>query len=423
MAETKKSVFRLSNTALWSFVAMVAGAFLGLAFPETMSDLKFIGDIWLKCINMIVIPLVLCIVTLAIATQEDAKTLGRLAARIAIYYAITSFAAVAIGLALSMVLKPGSGVNLEGLAATEITETTAFTVEAFVSGLFTNNLFKTFTEGNLLQTMVIAIMFGIALLQVKNKESRAQVIGIIQAVNDMIFAYLNMIIKLTPIGVLFLIADSFGKFGFSIFTSMAGLIGTYWLSILLMTLLVYCTILWIVAKINPVKFIKDTSEVWMFTIATCSGSASIPVALKNVREKFGVPNRIADFCISIGGQLNSHGSALMYGCVLIFISQMYGVPLDLGTMIRIVFVGALISASGGGIPGSGIVKLSIVISTFGLPVEVVGIIAGFYRFFDMGTTTGNVLGDIAGTVTIAKMEENRAKKLGIPFGDDNELAN
>src|SRR5699024_6710234 len=118
-----------------------------------------------------------------------------------------------------------------------------------------------------------------------------------------------------------------------------------------------------------------------------------------------VPDHIADFCITVGGQLNSHGSALLYGCVLIFISQMYDIQFSLATMIQIVLVGSLISVSGGGIPGSGIVKLSIVISTFGLPAEVVGIIAGFYRFFDMGTSTGNVLGDIAGTVTISKLEE------------------
>ncbi|HLQ41045.1 MAG TPA: dicarboxylate/amino acid:cation symporter [Tetragenococcus sp.] len=415
MAKTKKSVFRLSNTALWSFIAMVAGALLGLAFPEVMEQFKVIGDIWLKCINLIVIPLVLCIVILAIAQQEDAKSLGRVALRIAIYYAITTFFAVAIGLALSMILKPGNGVDLSGLHATKVDQTTTFTAESFISGLFTDNLFKTFTDGNLLQTMVIAILFGIALLQVKNKESRRKVIHMIESLNDMIFSYLNMIIKLTPIGVFFLIADSFGKFGFSIFTSMAGLIGTYWLSILLMTLLVYCVVLWIVARISPLQFIKDTSEVWLFTIATCSGSASIPIALKNVKEKFGVPDHIADFCITVGGQLNSHGSALLYGCVLIFISQMYDIQFSLATMIQIVLVGSLISVSGGGIPGSGIVKLSIVISTFGLPAEVVGIIAGFYRFFDMGTSTGNVLGDIAGTVTISKLEEKHAKKLGIPF--------
>ena len=103
----------------------------------------------------------------------------------------------------------------------------------------------------------------------------------------------------------------------------------------------------------------------------------------------------------------------MYGCVLVFISQMYNIPLSLGTMGQMILVGSLISGSGGGIPGSGIVKLSILVSTFGFPAEIVGIIAGFYRFFDMGTTTGNVLGDVAGTVTVAKLEERTAKKRGI----------
>lgn len=182
---------------------MLAGAVLGVTFPDVMEQFKVIGDIWLKCINMIVIPLVLCIVILAIAEQEDAKSLGRVALRIAIYYAITTFFAVGIGLALSMILKLGSGVSLSGLHAAKVSQTMNFTAESFISGLFTDNLFKTFTEGNLLQTMVIAIMFGIALLQVKNKESRAKIIHMIESLNDMIFSYLNMIIKLTPIGVFF----------------------------------------------------------------------------------------------------------------------------------------------------------------------------------------------------------------------------
>lgn len=415
MAKTKKSIFRLDNTAFWSFVMMILGAILGLLFPEIMGKLKFIGDIWIDCIQMMLIPLVLCIVTLAIGSQEDMRTLGRVAVRITIYYILTTLAAIAIGLGLALLLKPARGVVLSDYEITEISQTTSFTVEAFVTGLFSSNIFASFSEGNLLQTMVIAILLGVAVLRVKNQETKLRFINAIESFNDVINEFLRMLIKLAPIAVLFLIADSFSKYGFSIFSSMVGLIGTFWLSILVNTLVVYCTILWAISGINPVQFIKDTAEVWTFAIASCSGAACIPLSIKNVKEKFQVPDHIADFCLTIGGQLNSHGTALMYGCVLVFISQMYNIPLSLGAMIQIILVGSLISASGGGIPGSGIVKLSILVSTFGFPAEIVGITAGFYRFFDMGTTTGNVLGDVAGTVTVAKLEERTAKKRGIPL--------
>src|SRR5699024_11262517 len=132
---------------------------------------------------------------------------------------IANYVLVANAPAQNIILKNKYGFELSDLHATKVDQTTTFTAESFISGLFTDNLFKTFTDGNLLQTMVIAILFGIALLQVKNKESRRKVIHMIESLNDMIFSYLNMIIKLTPIGVFFLIADSFGKLGFSIFTS------------------------------------------------------------------------------------------------------------------------------------------------------------------------------------------------------------
>ena len=242
MAKNKKSIFRFSNTALWSFIMMILGAILGLLFPETMSKLKFIGDIWIDCIQMMLIPLILCIVTLAIGTQEDMKALGRVAVRITIYYVLTTFAAVAIGLGLAFLLNPARGVVLSDYEVTEISSTTSFTVETFITGLFSDNVFSSFSEGNLLQTMVIAILLGIAILRVKNQQSKVCFINAIESLNDVINEFLRMMIKLAPIAVLFLIADSFGKYGFSIFSSMVGLIGTFWLSILVNTLVVYCTI-------------------------------------------------------------------------------------------------------------------------------------------------------------------------------------
>lgn len=414
----KKSVFRFSNTALWSFIAMIIGAILGMVAPNLMADLKFIGDIWLKAITMAVIPLVFCIIILAIANQDDLTALGRISFRIVVYYMLTTVISIILGIALAWFIKPGQGMSIEGFTVTKVTgDIGDFTIANFVTNLFTSNLIKTFSDGNILQTLVAGVLFGIAVLIIKEKVHKTRVINMVNSLTEMIYSYLRMIIRVTPIGVLFLIADSFGKYGFQIFTSMAGLIGTFWLSIALMILLVYCPILWFVAGISPLKFVKDTTEVWMMAIATCSSTACIPVNIKNCREKWSVPEYINNFCITIGGQVNSHGSSLMYACVFVFTCQVYNIPLELGTMIKLVIVGTLVASSGGGIPGSGIVKLAIVMSTFGFPPEIVGIIAGFYRFFDMGTTTGNVVGDVAGTVTISKMEEKRAKKLGIPFGD------
>ena len=411
MEKKKKSIFRLSNTAFWSFVAMVAGAVLGLAVPEVMVELRFIGDMWIDSIKMMLIPLVFCIVTLAIGKQEDAGTLGRVAGRIAVYYILTTLVAVAIGLGLAMLINPARGVDLSAFESAEVSsDGVEFTFVSFITGLISDNIFAAFADGDLLKTMVAAILIGVAALRMKDKSMKNTFIRAIDSINEVIFELLRMLISVTPIAVLFLIGDSFARYGASIFTSMIGLIGTFWLSIILMSL-TYGLILMVICGMNPVRFLKDTADVWMLAFATCSSGACIPVAIRTCKEKFDVPDYIADFCITVGGQLNSHGAALMYGCVIVFITQMYGIDMPVGQLVQTVLVSSLIASSGGGIPGSGIVKLSILVSTFGFPAEIVGIIAGFYRFFDMGTSTGNVLGDVAGTVTVSKIEERRALKM------------
>lgn len=405
------------STASLNFIAMIIGAILGLAFGTKMGDFKFIGDIWLNCIKMVVVPLVMCIMVTAVGSQKNLTSLGRVSVRIIAYYILTTIFASVIGLAVALIVKPGSGITLAGLKGIEVKGTAVFTLSNFLKSLFSDNMFSTFANGNLIQTMVIAIMLGIAILRIKNKERKEFILNWFESANEMLAMFIGMIIKVSPIGVLFLMADTFGKYGFAIFTSMAGLIGTYWLSVLVHVFLVYGLFLWLTAGVNPIRFLKDASNVWTFTIASCSSAATIPVSLKCAKEKFGVPARIADFCIPLGAQINYDGSAILYGSVLIFISQLHGITFDIGTLIKMVIVSTLVSSSGGGIPGSGIVKLLVMVQTFGLPTEIVGIIAAFYRFFDMGTTTGNCLGDLVGTLCVTKWEEKRAKKLGLSMGD------
>ena len=177
----------------------------------------------------------------------------------------------------------------------------------------------------------------------------------------MVFSLITMVMKASPIGIFFLMADSFAKYGASLFTSMAYLAGTYYLACIIHVILVYGGILWISNGINPFRFIKDSMELWIYTLTTCSSVASIPVNIKVAKEKFGVPERISSFTIPLGSQMNYDGSVILYGCVIVFISQVVGHSLDIPTMLKIVGMSAILSTGGGGIPGSGIVKLFIMV--------------------------------------------------------------
>ena len=393
------------------FSAMILGAILGLIIGDVMVKLEFIGTIWLNCIKMIVVPMVLMTIITGVTSQKDLKSLGRIAVRIMIYYVATTLIATVIGLAVAGILQPGKIANFTGLEGQEISGSTDITIAQFFTNMFSSNMFVTFADSNILQTVVIAVMIGVAIMMVKNEETRAKLISGCSTLCDLVFSLIGMIMKVSPIGIFFLMGASFGKYGAGIFTSMATLVGTYYLACIVHILLVYGVVLWIGAGINPFRFIKDSAELWVYTLSTCSSVAAIPVNMKVAREKFNVPDRISSFTVPLGSQMNYDGSVILYGCVIMFICQMVGQSVSIEMLLRVVLLSAILSTGGGGIPGSGIVKLMVVVSAFGLPTEIVGIIAAFYRLFDMGTTTNNCLGDLAGTVLISKMEERRAKKL------------
>jgi Na+/H+-dicarboxylate symporter len=392
------------------FVAMLLGAILGLLASDVMMELGFIGDIWLNCIKLIVIPMVIVTMITGITSQNNLKSLGRIAVRIMAYYIITTLIACAIGITVTAIIKPGTIANFTGLASKEVTGSADITVSEFFKNMFSSNMFATFANGNILQTLIISIMIGIAIMRVKKEELKVKLIHGFEALSSLVFSLIEMIMRVSPIGIFFLMGSSFGKYGAGIFTSMATLAGTYYLACILHVILIYGAAVWIAAGVNPFKFIKNSVELWIYTISTCSSVASIPVNMKVAREKFNVPDNISSFTVPLGSQMNYDGSVILYGCVIMFISQVVGVPVNLLTMVKVILLSAVLSTGGGGIPGSGIVKLLVIVEAFGLPAEIIGIIAAFYRLFDMGTTTNNCLGDLAGTIFVSKMEEKRAAK-------------
>jgi Na+/H+-dicarboxylate symporter len=392
------------------FTAMILGSIAGLISGKTMVQLGFIGDIWLNCIKMIVVPMVICTIVTGIISQDSLTSLKRVSARIIAYYVITTILACIVGLIVASILQPGHYANFAGLAAKKVTGEINVTVASFLKGLFSTNMVATFAKGNIVQTLVISILLGVAILKIKNPEHKETMKHFFEAANSMIFSLIGMIMQVSPIGIFFLMGSSFGKYGAGIFTSMAVLVGTYYAACIAHVLVVYGSFLMVFAHINPFRFIKDSAELWIYTISTCSSIASIPINMKVAKEKFGIPDRISGFTIPLGSQMNTDGSVLLYACVILFISQMIGQPMALPQLINTIFISTIMSMGGGGIPGSGIVKLMVVVQAVGLPIEVVGVIAAFYRLFDMGTTTNNCIGDLVGTVIVGKAELKAAEK-------------
>ncbi|MDX9800528.1 MAG: dicarboxylate/amino acid:cation symporter [Spirochaetia bacterium] len=394
------------------FLAMILGGIFGLVVGKPMTELGFIGTIWLNCIKLIIVPMIICTMVTGIISQKNLKALGRISGRILTFYILTTLIASVVGLLIASLVKPGLVVNFTGLASKSISDPEKFTIASFFLNMFSSNMFKSFAEGNILQTLVVSVLLGISILRMKDTALKSSVMNGFQAFSGMVFSLIGLIMLVSPIGIFFLMADSFAKYGAGIFTSMATLAGTYYLACLFQAVVIYGGMLWITSGINPFRFLKDSVELWVYTISTCSSVASIPVNIKVAKEKFNVPDNISGFTIPLGSQINYDGSVLLYGCVIVFISQVIGTPLSLAVMVKVVLLSAILSTGGGGIPGSGIVKLLVMVQAVGLPIEIVGIIAAFYRLFDMGTTTLNCLGDLAGTIIVSKMEIKSAEKEG-----------
>ena len=386
------------------FAAMILGSIAGLLGGKTMVSLGFIGDIWLNCIKMIVIPMVICTIVSGIISQDSLTSLKRVSSRIIAYYIITTILACIVGIVVASIIQPGHFANFSGLDTKKVTGEINITFAGFLKDLFSTNMIATFAKGNLVQTLVISILLGIAILKMKNQEHKATMKKVFEAANSMIFSLIGMIMQISPIGIFFLMGSSFGKYGAGIFTSMAVLVLTYYAACLAQVLVVYGGFLMIFAHINPFRFIKDSAELWIYTLSTCSSIASIPINMKVAKKKFGIPDYISSFTIPLGSQMNTDGSVLLYSCVILFISQMIGHPMNIVQLVNTIFISTIMSMGGGGIPGSGIVKLMVVVQAVGLPIEVVGVIAAFYRLFDMGTTTNNCIGDLVGTVIVGKAE-------------------
>jgi Na+/H+-dicarboxylate symporter len=390
-------------------IAMLAGSVLGIVIGPAAEQIKFIGDIWLSLIKMVIIPMVIFIVVKGISTMDSPKTLGRIGLKIALFYAFTTVFATLIGIIVTSITKPGIGFQFE--KATEAFKTTEILgIKEYIASLFSSNMFVSFYDGNMMQVLVIAIIIGIAVVCLEDKY-RIPVKAWFDNMAELCMSLVELVMKLSPIGVFCLMASSLGVYGLETFGNMARMLGAFYLSCLLQVLIIYLGLLWITTKTSPLQFLKKSIPTWVTAVSTCSSAAVIPVNLKVSREEFDVSDQISSFSIPFGAQFNQDGGAILSAVVILFSAQAIGVNFGIMQLIQMVLVCTLVSAGSGAIPGGGIVRLMITSAAFGMPLEIVGLVAAFYRFFDMGTTSMSVIGDLSATVLVDRLEKRRTVKV------------
>lgn len=403
---------RKINLAGWIIICMFAGILVGLLFlmvaPKstfTSEYLKPIGTIYINLLKFMVVPVVLFSITDGVVSLNDLKRVGSVGLRTFIYYICTTAIAVVIGLAVVNCFK-GLFPVLDSAVrdSLEYTATDAPKVMDVIVGIFPDNLFKPLVEANMLPVICIAIFFGAGILAAGDKGKK---IGeLVNCMNDVTMKILMMVIKLTPIGVFCLMADVVAVNGPKIVGSLALVVGVAYIGYILHIVIVYGCSIKFLSGMSPVKFFKGLAPAMLTAFTTTSSNATLPINIECCND-MGAEPEISSFVLPLGATINMDGTAIYQAVCAVFIACCYGIDLTLGQMAMIVLTATLASIGTAGVAGAGMIMLSMVLMSVGLPVEGIAIIAGVDKLFDMGRTTLNITGDATAAMWVSKVERKK----------------
>lgn len=400
---------RLSLPA-WIFIGMVAGILAGLAFlkaPDFTTEwIKPIGTIYINLLKFLVVPVVVCSITAGVISLQDLRRVGSVGVKTFIYYMVTTAVAVVIGLVVVNLFKgsfqPLSSADLSGL---EYTAAEAPSVMDVIVGIFPDNLFGPMVSADMLPVIVIAILFGAGILAAGD---RGKKIGaLVEDMNEIVMKIMMMIIKITPIGVFCLMTNVVAVNGPEIVGTLALVIGIAYLSYLIHVVVVYGLSVRFLSGMNPLKFAKGIYPAFICAFTTTSSNATLPLNIECC-NKMGAEPEISSFVLPLGATINMDGTAIYQAVATVFIAACYGIDLTIGDMAMVVLTATLASVGTAGVSGAGMIMLAMVLTSIGIPVEGIAIIAGVDKIFDMGRTALNITGDATCALWISKLE--RAKK-------------
>ena len=401
---------KLSLALHWQILIMlVLGGLFGYFFPHLTKYTNWMGDVFLRALTMIIVPLIFCSISTGVANVSSAENLGRLGLKTIGYYLLTSLFAIITGFFFVQIIKPGVGADLGLQAPVEDISAVSDSFGQTLIKIVPTNIIKSMAEGSMLSIIFFAIIFGFFSTRVGEKP-RMVIMDVLSAILDVIMKITLFVIKFTPLGVFSIIAKVISQqllIGNRV-SEIVGSMGVYFLTVLA-GLLVHAfitlpLIVRLVGRVNPVKHFRNMSSVLLTAFSTSSSNATLPLTMETVETEDGVSNKIASFTLPLGATVNMDGTAL-YECVAVmFIAQAYGIDLTFGQQIVVIFTALLAAVGAAGIPMAGLVMMAVVLNAVGLPLEGIGLILAVDRLLDMFRTTVNVYGDSCGAVVIAKSE-------------------
>lgn len=409
MNEKKK---RMSITTK-IFIGLILGAVSGILLHYFMpaGPIKdkiiingvfyFVGNAFIRLLQMLVVPLVFFSLSTGALSMGDTVSLGKIGLKTLLFYTITTAIAVAIALGLANLINPGLGMDLNIVEHTSVDIKEAPSVIETFLNIIPKNPFEALAKGEMLQVILFALLVGIVCASLP--ERLTSITKILHEGNDMMMKMTSLVMKLAPIGVFALIAKTFTEFGFDTFLPMVSYMGTVTGGLILQVILVYTPMILIFTGLDVRHFYKKVVPPITFGFSSASSNATIPLTLQ-ATDNMGIPRKVSAFTIPLGATINMDGTAIMQGVATVFIANVSGIQLSANDYMTVILTATLASIGTAGVPGVGLVTLSMVLSAVNLPVSGIAMIMGIDRILDMLRTVTNVVGDMAVTLIIAKQE-------------------
>lgn len=364
--------------------------------------LKILGDSFLNAIKMLVVPLVLTSLACGASSLGDIRKIGRIGGKTILFYLFTTAAAITISIALAFVVNPGNGLDMSHIITQEPTITESKSFAETIISMVPTNPFESMVKGDMLQVIVFSLLLGIAISLIGEKAEPLK--NVLESFNLVCMKIVDLIMHLGPYGVFALIASTFAKTGFDAMIPLLKYMCVILLGLVVQGTFVYSGLLKLFTGLKLKPFYKRFTKVAAVTFSTSSSSASLPVTTETMIEA-GVSNSIGSFTLPLGTTINMDGTAIMQGTAAIFISQVYGINIGINGILTIILTATLASVGTAGVPGVGMVMLSMVLQSVGLPIEGIALILGVDRILDMCRTTINVMGDCICTLIVSKSEK------------------
>ena len=399
----------MKKSLIWQIVgAFILAIIAGLIFGNQISVVEPLGDLFLRLIKFIIVPLILSTIIVGVTSTGDIKKLGRLGGKTISYYLVTSFIAISLGLLAGFVFSPGTGTDLK-MTGEEVDVAESEGIVQTILNIIPTNPIESLVNADMLQIIFFAIFVGIGITMVGEKAEPVK--RFFDGFAEIMYKITGMIMTVVPIGIFGLLAPIVGEYGAAVLLPLIKLIIAMLIACLIHIIIVYSVAVKMLGNMNPGQFLKGIFPAAAVAFSTSSSAGTLPVTMKSAEDNLNVSKETSSFVLPLGATINMDGTAIYQGLAVVFIAQYFGTDLTFAQLATVALIGTFASIGTAGVPGAGMIMLTMVLAAVGLPLEGLALVAGIDRILDMMRTSVNIIGDASASVVVDVSEQKKQKKV------------